>query len=316
MRQGDIDFVKCVCITLMVVFHLQYIGDSYPVAKQMVYTFHMPIFLFLSGFLLNTERGAASFFRKYRRVLIPYLIMEGCYAVASSFLPVRGGLGELSAGSLLRALCLKPVGPYWYLHTFMLCSALSFFTLKAFDSLLQRYALSRLPHLLVRLLALCLIFLWLAGASLLELVHLPYALYFLAGVAVRWCNVGFHRLFKPGLIGVVPLVALCCFPANRHAESVGGCFICYFMLGGLLAVYRLLPLRVKTVTGFIGTHTLAILLFSPVFTMAAKYLLPLFRFEPTGMLFLCAATALAIGGSLAIEWGMRLTGLSRYFFGK
>ncbi len=57
-RQPELDFIRGVMIILMVVFHLGYIGDLYPTAKAFVYTFHMPAFLLLSGYLLNTSRAA------------------------------------------------------------------------------------------------------------------------------------------------------------------------------------------------------------------------------------------------------------------
>lgn len=44
-RVKEIDYLKCIFITLMIIFHLVYIGDKYPYAKQIVYTFHMSAFL-------------------------------------------------------------------------------------------------------------------------------------------------------------------------------------------------------------------------------------------------------------------------------
>ena len=44
-RIDELDFLKGVFIILMITFHLVYIGDSYPYAKRVVYTFHMPGFL-------------------------------------------------------------------------------------------------------------------------------------------------------------------------------------------------------------------------------------------------------------------------------
>ena len=81
-------------------------------------------------------------------------------------------------------------------------------------------------------------------------------------------------------------------------------------------MYPLLAIRFRRGFLYIGLHTLAILLFSPVFTMLAKSYLPLLSFDPTGILFLVTATALAVGGSLAIEQMLYRSGLSRYFFGK
>ena len=57
-RMDEIDYLKCVCILLMVVFHLAYIGDKYPYAKLVVYTFHMPVFLLISGYLTHIGKPA------------------------------------------------------------------------------------------------------------------------------------------------------------------------------------------------------------------------------------------------------------------
>ena len=123
-RMDEIDYLKCVCILLMVVFHLAYIGDKYPYAKLVVYTFHMPVFLLISGYLTHIGKPARQFLRKYLWIFIPYAVMETGYAVASSLLPVRQGLEELSLPAVVEALFISPVGPYWYLHTLILCALL------------------------------------------------------------------------------------------------------------------------------------------------------------------------------------------------
>ena len=67
----QIDFLRCVFIVLMVLFHLVYIGDSYPMAKQVVYTFHMPGFLLISGFLSNTDKQLKAFARQLLWLMVP-----------------------------------------------------------------------------------------------------------------------------------------------------------------------------------------------------------------------------------------------------
>ena len=59
-RVKEIDYLKCIFITLMIIFHLVYIGDKYPYAKQIVYTFHMSAFLIISGYLANNRKDARS----------------------------------------------------------------------------------------------------------------------------------------------------------------------------------------------------------------------------------------------------------------
>lgn len=60
-RVKEIDYLKCIFITLMIIFHLVYIGDKYPYAKQIVYTFHMSAFLIISGYLVITGRMPEAF---------------------------------------------------------------------------------------------------------------------------------------------------------------------------------------------------------------------------------------------------------------
>ena len=78
-RIGEIDFLRCVLILLMVTFHIVYAGDTYPLAKRVVYTFHMPAFLVVSGFLCNTSKDRRQFFRSMLWIFIPYLVMESGY---------------------------------------------------------------------------------------------------------------------------------------------------------------------------------------------------------------------------------------------
>ena len=122
-RVNEYDYLKSVFITLMVVFHLAYFGDSHPYAKAIVYTFHMPAFLVLSGFLANVGKDRRSMGRQFLWLFVPYAVMEAAYAAATCVMDVRGGIGELSARSLAVAVLARPVGPYWYLHTLMLCLA-------------------------------------------------------------------------------------------------------------------------------------------------------------------------------------------------
>ena len=161
-RVKEIDYLKCIFITLMIIFHLVYIGDKYPYAKQIVYTFHMSAFLIISGYLANNRKDARSFLRKLLWIFIPYACMEAAYTVMSHFLPVQA----------------------------------------------------------------------------------------------------------------------------------------------------------KRLSFFIGRNTLVILLFSPIFTILSKAFLPVFAFDPTGMLFLVTATAFTLSGCMGMAWAMDKIHVSRFFFGK
>lgn len=129
-RVKEIDYLKCIFITLMIIFHLVYIGDKYPYAKQIVYTFHMSAFLIISGYLANNRKDARSFLRKLLWIFIPYACMEAAYTVMSHFLPVRESVDAITPTVLLDKIFLHPMGPYWYLHTLILCSLIYYITFR------------------------------------------------------------------------------------------------------------------------------------------------------------------------------------------
>lgn len=129
-RVKEIDYLKCIFITLMIIFHLVYIGDKYPYAKQIVYTFHMSAFLIISGYLANNRKDTRSFLRKFLWIFIPYACMEAAYTVMSHFLPVRESVDAITPTVLLDKIFLHPMGPYWYLHTLILCSLIYYITFR------------------------------------------------------------------------------------------------------------------------------------------------------------------------------------------
>lgn len=302
-RLKEIDYLKCIFITLMIVFHLVYIGDKYPYAKQVVYTFHMSAFLIISGYLANNRKEVRSFLRKFLWIFIPYACMEAGYTVMSHFLPVRDGVAEITPALLLDKIFLHPMGPYWYLHTLILCSLVYYVTF--------RYVrLSVVSRLIVAGVCLFAVSYW-GGV-----MNFSNALYFLIGMAVGESGLRFTQLFRSTFLAIVPLVMLCCFPDNLDRGTLAGVAITWLSISLLLAVYAYLPTPVGRLSFFIGRNTLVILLFSPIFTMLSKALLPLFVFDGTGMLFLIVATVFTLVGSLGVAWTMDKLRISKYFFGK
>ena len=306
-RQTELDMLKGVMILLMVAFHLGYIGDLYPTAKAFVYTFHMPTFLLISGYLLHTARPAATFGRKMLWIFIPYAVMEAAYVAASAVLPVRESVEGLSALLLFDKIFIHPLGPYWYLHTFLLCS-------------LTCYAAGRLAHRVPVFgtggaLVICALALY--GLSVLGLVNAANAFWFLAGTAVRWSGARLSRTFFPTLWAIVPVMLIACHPEWFSRASVPGILLTLSILSMLTAVWERFPSGKATgMFTYLGRNTLVVFLFSPVFTMAMKQLLPLFRADTSGLAYLFCATAVATVGSLGIGWLSDRLGLSRYFFGR
>lgn len=304
-RLEEADFIKTVCIVLMVVFHLAYIGDLYPMVKKFVYTFHMPAFLMLSGYFLNVCKSNRDFLRSMWWLFVPYAVFESAYVVMASFLPTRDAVDQLSFPLVLDKLFLHPLGPYWYLHTLLLASVVSYVLCRMLRFRLSSFAVSILVAVVLGVLS------YATG-----ILSLPNVLYYAFGFALSQMQIPWSRFVRPSLWSLLPLLLLAFFPEGWDKTTVVGIAIIYFMMSLLQAIYMRLPLPLQQGSGIVGRNTLPILIFSPIFTMGAKVLLPYLSFDRSGMLFLVVATFLTLFGSLFLTWLMDGLHLSRYFWGK
>lgn len=299
----ELDYLKCVFILLMIVFHLVYIGNRYPVAKAFVYTFHMPGFLIISGYLLHVQKPVPQFLRYIQWIFVPYLLMESGYVAMASVLPIREHIQQLTFGLFLDKLFLHPLGPYWYLHTLMLCGIVTY--------VIAQFA-SRHRVLMLLGVLLCL---WVL--ALLGLVTWINAVYFCVGVALRLYHRPFVDTFHPAwwsLIGVV-LVATC-VPNALQRHTIGGMLIVYFVISFLLWLYPYLPKEVVKISHFIGRNSLILLLFSPMFTVLSKLFQSYLLFEPSGMLFMLVALLFTVVGSFTVAYTLQKLHIAQYMFGK
>lgn len=301
----QLDYLKSIFIVLMILFHLIYIGDSYPYAKEVVYTFHMPIFLILSGYLSPTKKTGKQFTSSVWWLFVPYAIMETGYILAASFLPVREYVGELSLRMILTRIFISPVGPYWYLHTLLVCRITHYTIARLFGN-----KQAPLPFLIT--LGICL---W-GMSEGLNLINFGYAMYFLIGIGIKKCKVEFLSIFQPSLWSIIPFVLLCSRQENLLGLKLPGIIITYLAVSLSLWAYPKLPEKTKRITCIIGRNTLILLLFSPLFTMLSRIYLPLFMFDPSGCCFALFTITLTILGSFFIAWVMDKCSFSRWFFGK
>lgn len=303
-RVEEIDFLKCIFILLMIVFHLRYIGDTYPYVKSLVYTFHMPAFLIISGYLMNVQKTAFQFLRAMRWIFVPYALMETGYVLMSAVLPVRDRVDDLSFLLWADKLFLHPLGPYWYLHTLMLCGS-TYYLVNRFSCLWR----TNLAVLIV--LALCY-----AGWSCVGILSLPNALYFTAGVALRRSRLQFLDFFRPSAWAVIPFILLALSPNNLDRALSEGILLTYLAMSIGLTLVRYLSETIKQTCCYIGEHTFVLLIFSPIFTMAVKPLANVFAFDSSGMLFLTVSLLITLIGCFILAWVIDYLHLSPYFWGK
>ncbi len=302
-RMDDIDIMKCIFIVLMVIFHLVYIGDSYPYVKKVVYTFHMTGFLLFSGYLMNIRKSWKDFAKTIVWYAIPYLIMECGYILMASMLPIREHIDKLTPVVFLDKLLLHPLGPYWYLQTLILCG-LTYFTIFRIPKL------SLHSRLISFGLILCVYAQW------LHIISRRAGFYFVGGAIMKQAPLPFNKLFKPSPVALLAFALLILSPINLSPIQVGGIFIVYSVICIGMLLTKHLKGKTRAVLLFIGRNTLPVFLFSPIFTLLSKHLLPLVSFDSFGILFILASLPVCLLGSFAIGWVMDSIHLSPLFFGK
>ncbi|HEY9551749.1 MAG TPA: acyltransferase [Prevotella sp.] len=305
-RQNELDFAKYVLILLMIAFHLVYIGDSYPYAKQVVYTFHMPGFLVISGYLLNVRKSWRQFAMAVLCIFVPYVLMESAYVAGAAVLPIREHIDHLSLNLYIDKVLLHPLGPYWYLHTLLLCSMVLFVVSRAKAvPAIGRFVLVGLVYAA----------LWHGGV-----VSLACALYFLGGAVLRHYGWRLAEVTPRTMWSGFLAALLAFFPENMDKGSVGGVLTVCLVLGFLFSLYRWLQRRNARILRpllYVGRNTLPLLLFSPVFTVLAKVYQPvLVGMDRSGMVFMVVSVAMAVAGSLWIGWLLDRLHLSRFLFVK
>jgi fucose 4-O-acetylase-like acetyltransferase len=302
-RIDELDFLKGIFIILMITFHLVYIGDSYPYAKRIVYTFHMPGFLIISGYLMNITKPCKDLIKTMLGYAIPYVVMESGYIVMAAVLPIREHIDVLTFGGFIDRLLLHPIGPYWYLQTLITCgvSYILVFHFVPMKTNSRIILLGIIFHVL---------------SDMLGISSFACSLYFMAGVLLRQSGISFTDVFQQSPMAIIAFVLLAMHPQNLLMDKSGGVLMVYLVIVGFLFVHSHAGQKENSLLTFLGKNTMPLFLFSPIFTFLCKPLVPVLQFEPTGLLFLSVSLLICITGSLFVEWTMIRIGLSLYFYYK
>lgn len=285
-RIEALDYLKCLFVLLMVAFHLAYFADGYPLLKQWVYTFHMPGFLLISGYLMRVDKTLHQFSRTLLWLAVPYLLLESSYITLSAFMPVRDGIEQLTLSTFADKFFLHPLGPYWYLHTLILCGIGYFIVWK-------RRNYSTISRLI-------LLGFYCAGLSFVQLLAWDVSLYFFLGVVIRQSKLSFLQVFRPSWLAFMALLWLGCYPETFHKGSLGGLITVYLVISAALAVFPHLLPSIKRAALFLGRNSLALFLFSPIFTMVCKIFIPYLAFDSSRLLFLALSLPLCVLGALSV----------------
>lgn len=296
----EIDFVRCVLMCIVILVHIVSLGEMYPSAKTAAFTFFMPSFLIITGYLVNIDKNLRQFSVYILRIALPYIIMVTAFSLASLVMPVRDGLSELSVSALAERVFVTSIGPYWFLYDMIVCGVAYY----AVFSLAPRSLglASRLS------LFACLLY---VEAWFIPLLTFGDASLYFIGVALRQMGVGFVRAFRPSFFSLLPFSVLI---VQRDLWNKWLCLLLpFFAISFLVWCHDVFPSRIRNLMNYLGHNTLPIYIFHPIFTMLSKFYLPFFAFDSTGILHAMATVFLSFLGSILIANALDKTGISRIF---
>lgn len=219
LRNDKIDLVRGWLIFLVIVGHIVLGSVHDNAVRYSIYAFHMPLFIGLSGYLINTERllqsNLASLLGRYwRRVLLPFVLAFCAFTGVLIFHAWEDG--RLSQ-DLLASYLLSPYYHLWFIPTLVLWVIALWVILKI-----------KLPVSVCVLLTLLVALLW-ACLAARELVPYMATLmskkvvyffgFFLFGVWLK-TKPGYKWLRKVSSVKTLPMV-LVIFCAVIYAINVG-----------------------------------------------------------------------------------------------
>ena len=277
-----IDITRCLLIALMVFVHVVNFGDRNPGVKYAILSFMMPTFLVITGYLVNVRKSVGVFLNYLLQLFLPYVIMVSGYMVMSLYLPVRDGITTLDAATVCRVLFVTSIGPYWFLRVMMVCGLCYYLVYRLLNSQPVVVRFCMLAALLIVL------------SVYTPLMSIRCAAYYLTGIGIRHFLNDFDRVCLYAWWPAIPLLLILMQTEwyDWGSLSTMANVFCF------LSVASWIGTRVRgqwrNAMVYIGRNTLPIYLFHPIFTMASKWLLPCFRFEPSGTLHALFTVALAI----------------------
>lgn len=291
-RIVELDFVKGVLITLMVLCHLTLFMVTYEDFVSWVYCFHMSGFLLISGYLQNMNKYKSQGMAKaVRGILLPYLVFEALYVVAIAL--IGGYMGSnnqssLALASLAYYLLINPIGTYWYLHTLFICVVVSYLVslgkLNAFSALLLSASV-----------LFCL-------TLFIEGLQWANVIYFVIGSFMQRMDFKFKQFMLPSLVAVVPVVLITVFDANLGRGTLSGVALTLCMISLLMGIFAYMPQAIRRLFMYVGRNSLAAVLFSPIFSVLAKKYTSLFTFDTTHLLWSFTSLVLVMALCLLAAW--------------
>lgn len=285
------DWIKGVLIVCVVLGHTMRVGSCADILDKIVlqgiYRFHMPLFMLLAGYFFKIDEPVNMIKKIFLRVIVPYIVASIMFGVVY-FLQGRSLLDVISSIGLGYAN-----GALWFLYALAIIQIIIAIAIWS--------GRMRLGKGLV--IPICALLFTLALYSPIR-CDLWMLFYFGSGLFLA----RYKDLFPSGIVGVLGCVGLiwygCPWYTKLCWQTIG------FSLFALMALHSIAQ-KVSNIKGldvftWLGSHTLVILIFHPLFNMIYKLLTrPLLSIDGSGVLFFFSSAFFAICGCILLELALK-----------
>lgn len=124
-RINYIYYTKGIAI-LFVIFGHVYSGNN--IATTWIYSFHMPLFFIISGFLLKLNKNKdtkSMILKKFKSLMVPYILFSIINIVG--FYLIKDLLYEVFKGNIFNTITLFGIGALWFLPALFISETLFLF---------------------------------------------------------------------------------------------------------------------------------------------------------------------------------------------
>lgn len=318
-RLTEPDFLKGICIILMVYGHVTYIGGLVKVQQSIngfIYTFHMPILLMVSGFFFDyTGQFAKRLERIFRRICVPYICFITLYLIGLILVQKIGiqtsNKPPASSLSFIKTIFINPIGGYWFLHSLIIVQFVVLLMNKIFIN--TRNDGEILNTLVCSLVS----FVFLAHTGLVEIY---ISIYFLIGLLI---GVVSNREISVPLFPTIIVTALVLMLSKSESSGiyeklsmfqVAWCIVLFLLLWAFAKLFQ--DSFFVKMFAWIGRNSLLILVLHALFLVAAKSVNRIFQFiDSTGLLHSIMVTSLTVALCIVSGHVFDKLKISNYLFG-
>lgn len=181
--------------------------------------------------------------------------------------------------ALLSNMAFSPSGTYWYLHTLAICLTVNY--------LVNRYVTKGLSGILLSSVILFALSIGITGFKWGNII------YYLIGALFRNANLVVNEKIKSP-ISILCFILIIVIADNISRYSIAGMGLSFTFLGFVFDLKDRIPKRISDYMAYIGRNSLAILLFSPLFTVVTKFYAPFFAFDDSAILWTVFSLSLIV----------------------